>query len=103
MATLNMAASSVLTTVSETAETFTNLVQSVGTGAKMINDFTSNAREQQLIKIKLGKVGFTDRAMREKTIEIAKSQKILDDYIKSNPTQKQLCDDIWKQLKAALA
>lgn len=103
MATLRMTADSVLTTVSTTANTITDLVNSVGTGAKMINDFTTNAREQQLTNIKLGKVAFVDQAITSKAIEIAKSRAVLSDYVAANPGQQSDIEKILKQLTEALA
>ena len=103
MATPRMAADALLTTITTSATTVTDLVQSIGTGAKMINDFASNAREQQLINIKLNRVGYVDILKRQKTIEIDQSRQILDDYIGNDQTKADRTKKIWEELEAALA
>ena len=103
MATVRMAATSLLTTVSETANTVTNLVSSVGTGAKMINDFTTNAREQQLTNIKLSKVGFLETLKVTKALEIDEAQLRLSEYIGNDPAKKQRIDLIMAEFDKVLA
>ena len=103
MATVRMAATSLLTTVSETANTVTNLVSSVGTGAKMINDFTTNAREQQLTNIKLSKVGFLETLKVTKALEIDEAQLRLSEYIGNDPAKKARIDLIMAEFDKVLA
>lgn len=103
MATLNMAAGALLSTVTTTAETVSNIFSSVSTGAQMINDFAKNARENQLVSIKLSKVGYIDNLKTQKTIEIDAQRQVLQDYIGTDAVKKERTAAIWKELEAALA
>jgi len=103
MADVRMAGAALLTTVAETANTVTNLVASIGTGAKMLNDFTSSARDNQLINIKLSKVGYIDRLKTTKTIEIDTSRQALEDYVAGDQAKADRTKAIWAELEAALA
>lgn len=103
MATFQMAAGSVLSTVQTTAETVSDIFSSVGTGARMINDFATNARERQILNIKVSKVGYTDQLMTQKTIEIDQSRQLLQDYIGNDKVKEERTKAIWDELKAALA
>ena len=103
MATARLAATSVLTTVAETANTITSLVSSVGTGAKMINDFASNARANQLMSIKLGAVGYEENLRATKAMEIIASRETLETYIAGDQTKQQRIDAIMKAFDEALA
>ena len=103
MATARLAATSVLTTVAETANTVTNLVTSIGTGAKMINDFASNARANQLMNIKASAVGYEENLIATKMLEIDEVQQRLVDYIGNDPAKAARLDLIRTALKAALA
>lgn len=103
MATLKMAGSSLFGTIADTAGAVSDVVKSVSTGAKMINDYAEHARKQQLINIKLNSVGYEEQRLAEKTAEIAASQNILREYIAANPDQEANCNEIYQKLKAALA
>jgi hypothetical protein len=103
MADIRMAGASLLTTVTEVANTATSLVTSVGTGAKMLNAFADNAHWQQSKRIAVSKVGYEDNLVTTKALEIAKSRATLHDYISANPTQSTEINDIITELKKALA
>lgn len=103
MATLNMAAGALLSTVTTTAETVSNIFSSVSTGAQMINDFAKNARENQLTNIKLSKVGYVDNLMTQKTMEIDAQRQLLADYVGNDQVKKERTEAIWKELETALA
>lgn len=103
MATVRLAATSLLTTVAETANTVTNLVSSIGTGAKMINDFASNARNNQLMAIKLGAVGYEENLRATKAMEIIASRQQLDDYIGTDQNKSDRIKAIMAEFDKALA
>lgn len=98
-----MAAGALLSTVTTTAETVSNIFSSVSTGAQMINDFAKNARENQLVSIKLSKVGYIDNLKTQKTIEIDAQRQVLADYIGTDEVKKERTAAIWKELEDALA
>lgn len=85
MATVRLATTSLLTAVTTTAGTVTDLVQSIGTGAKMLNDFASNARQQQLLNIDISSVGYEENLRARKALEIVENQQKLQDYIGDDP------------------
>lgn len=103
MADLKMAAASVLTTVTETANTVTNLVTSIGTGAKMIQDYTSNAREQQLINIKISRVNYEEKLMADKAHELMTARQALKDFIGNDATKQSDVDSILAEYRRVLA
>lgn len=103
MATARMAATAMLTTVSEVANTATNIISAVGTGSKMLNNFVDDAKWRQEQSIKVNKVGYVDQLKSVKTLEILQSRAVLKDYISQNPTSEADVDKIWKELEDALA
>lgn len=103
MATLRMTGAAVLDTAIIAASAANNLVNAIGNGAKMLNASIDYAAYKQDLTIKADKVQFKDVLMRTKSIEIAQSRKVLDDYQAANPDQSELLKTIWSELETALA
>jgi hypothetical protein len=103
MATVRMATTAALGVVTETATAITDVVKSASTGARMLNAFVEDQARRQQIDIKLGFVGYEDRKIAEKQIEIAQQHKAIAQYAQENPEQVELLNKIREQLVAALA
>jgi len=102
MATARNAASALFATIEQTGGTITDILSTVSTGAKMLNDITTDAREKQLMNIKVSRVGYEDMLLVSKTKEIDASRQSLAEYIGNDPIKQDRCDKIWAELKAAL-
>lgn len=103
MATARLTGAALLNTVSETANAVTNIVQSVSTGAQMINDFATDAREKQLINIKLSKVGYVETLQATKAQEIDEARQKLLDYVGNDSAKADRIQMIMDEFKAVLA
>ena len=103
MANLRMASQAVFGTIEQAAGTITDTFSTVSTAAKMLNDFATDAREKQLMNIKVNRVGYEDMLLVTKTQEIDASRQALQDYIGNDPVKTERCNAIMAELKAALA
>lgn len=89
-ANLRTASSSLFETIGETAQAITSTVNTLATGVHMINDFATDQRKKQLIRIAASNVGYQDRITDEAILEMATRKKTILDFKKSSPDNKEL-------------
>lgn len=103
MATVRLAAASLLTTVQTTAGTVNDILSTVSTGAKMMNDFVDDARRKQKLNLALGQVGYEETILNAKMIEIDQVQEQSEAYMAADEKRRDRCKIIHEKLTQALA
>jgi hypothetical protein len=103
MATARITVATVLGTVSATAEAVTDVVNTVGTLAKMGNDYVKNAQYKQRIQMALSEVGMEKLLRNERMIEINDATEKADNYIAAGDVGRaERCEKIFAELDEAL-
>lgn len=102
MATVRLAAASLLTTVQTTAGTVNDILSTVSTCAKMMNDFVDDARRKQKINLALGQVGYEESILNAKMIEIDQIREQSAEYMAEKPGRAERCEKIHTELLEAL-
>lgn len=103
MATLRMAAGSVLGTVTETASAVNDVVKSVSSGARMLNEFVDHQRVTAAENRALDTKFSDETRLQTKMLEIAQLREKSREYMSSNPSRQADCQEILNELKVALA
>lgn len=102
MATVRLAAASLLTTVSQTAGTVNDLLSTVSTGAKMLNDFAEDARQKQKINLAVTQVGYEETLLSTRMVEIDQVLQQAEDYMGQDAEKRKRCEQIHTKLTEAL-
>lgn len=103
MATLQTAAGSVLETVIEITTATNDVVKSLSTGARMLNDFVSHQRQQATENRALDTVFNDETRLNTKMLEIVQLREKSREYMNNNVQRTADCTDVMTKLKEALA
>lgn len=103
MATVRMTGAALLTTVTQTAEAVNDIVKSVSTGARMLNDTVEHARFKQQINIAADRVYYKESVINTKMIEIDQLREKSASYMDEDDQRRERCEKIYNELKEALA
>lgn len=103
MATVRMAAGSVLGTVTDTANAVSSIVKSVSSGAQMLNVYVEQQLKNQTIRNVLNEVTFVENIIEENAFESTQRREKINAYLDANPRRAEIYAVAHKQLSDALA
>lgn len=103
MATIRMTGAAVLGTVVEAAEAINDVINSVSTGARMLNRSIEHAAFKQQTNMKLDRKYYEEHVINTKMLEIDQLREKSVSYMSENEQRRERCERIYEELKAALA
>lgn len=103
MATVRMTTAAILDTAVVAATSASHLINSVGEGAAMLNKSIAYSSWKQDKTITADKKQFVFILQTQKSLELAKANQQLNDYIAQNPEQAEFIKQAMAELSEALA
>ncbi len=100
MATLRMAADSVFSTIGETAQAASAIVNTAASGVHMINDFVSAARVKQQTSIKISLADHQKHAIEDASLLNSEREKVTNNWLKENPDLAETYIQNYQRLSA---
>ncbi len=98
--TIRQATGSVLGMITETAEALSSTVNSITSGAHMMNDFVQSQRTKQQDRILVDLSDYRLHLIEEKSQENAQRQEDLLTWMKDNPVRKELYTEHFNRISA---
>lgn len=102
MATTRIAAASLLTTVSQTAEAIGSVVNTLNGSVSMLNDYVTRHRQMQLTKTKV-EIGKYESALVEDTVkEITIRRRETRKFLEADPVNQEIWDVAMAEVRGYL-
>lgn len=102
MATARVALGSVLGTVTDTAQTISTVINTVGSSVEMLANYVNNAREEQEINLLLGKEDRETQILERISLDTAKRHIETEEFFQKNPSVQDVYKETYKDLQNKL-
>ncbi len=99
MSSLRQATSSVLSTITESAEAVTSLVNTTATAVHMINDIVTDQRTKNLQRIAVSNIGFKEALVDNARKEMIVRKIEIKEFLSQDPEYQGMWDEITKEFE----
>lgn len=99
MSSLRQATGSVLSTITETAEAVTSLVNTTATAVHMVNDIVTDQRNKNLKRIAVSNIGFSEALLDNARKEMLTRKIEIKEFLDQDTSYQQMWEEITKEFE----